>query len=202
MVILEQCLAVGFVLLLLMAQTGCPTPSNVAAPPIQPKEAEAPADVAPQPDVSATEVTAKQSPPEVPPPASEPSGPAEEVTFDDLKINMQPDIVFRPWMLTERAQQLDGKRIRVPGYMYAALDRSEDIDEFILIRNLECKFGPGQQADHLVIVKLNEGLVTSYPGDKIIYVEGVLKIEPFTGTDGNTWSIYNLAGEKVSTSRF
>ncbi len=120
-----------------------------------------------------------------------------DVTFNDLICNMQPDIVLRPWMLTERAQELDGKKIRVQGYMHGGVDRRTNIKEFVLLRNLECKFGPGGQADHLIRVKLGDGVTTDYAGKDVVEVVGVLKIEPFQGPDGNTWSIYDMDGEAV-----
>ena len=60
---------------------------------------------------------------------------------------MQPDIVYRPWMLTDRAKELDGRTVRVSGYMWGGSDRFAGLKEFILLRNTECKFGPGGQFD-------------------------------------------------------
>src|SRR4029079_8355341 len=68
--------------------------------------------------------------------------------------------------------------------------------EFILLKNTQCKFGPGGQADHLADVKLKADssvLFTPSP----IKVEGTLVLEPFQGPDGNTWSIYRLEAAQV-----
>ena len=123
-----------------------------------------------------------------------------EITFDDLKCNMQEDIVFRPWMLTDRAKELDGSRIRVTGFMMP-FDKQEGIENFVLLRNTECKFGPGGKADHLVQVFLQDGVTTSYRGDRPMEVVGTLKINPFQGPDGNTWCIYDLMGDSVAWKR-
>jgi len=128
-----------------------------------------------------------------------PPGDLLQISFDDLNLNLQPDVAFRPWMLTERAQELDGKTIRISGYMLPH-ERSRGIQQFVLLRNLECKFGPGGQADHLANVTLREGITTSYTQD-VIEVEGVLTINPFEGPDGNTWSIYDLDGTRVRERR-
>ena len=31
-----------------------------------------------------------------------------------------------------------------------------------------------------------------------VTVEGTLKVEPYEGPDGNTWSVYRMIGERVS----
>jgi hypothetical protein len=124
-------------------------------------------------------------------------GEAEKVTFDDLNIDIQPDAAFRPFMLTDRrAKELDGKRISIVGYMYGGVSTTRGIKEFILLRNKECKFGPGGQADHLAQIFLKKGLTTEYTPAPV-KVEATLKIEPFQGPDGNTWSIYRLEDAQI-----
>lgn len=122
-----------------------------------------------------------------------------EISFDDLKLPIQPDIVFRPFMLTDRVKEMDGRRVHVSGYMLPD-DRRKGIKQFVLLRNKECKFGPGGQADHLINVTLNDNVTAAFT-DRAIVVKGVLTINPFNGTDGNTWSIYDLAGESVKSRR-
>ena len=120
------------------------------------------------------------------------------VSFDDLNIGMQKDTRFRPIMLeyeNGRAKNLFGKRINIGGYMNPD-DSLEGVSEFILLKNLSCKFGPGGQADHLIHVVMEDGLTTDFT-DAIIYVEGELQLNPFP-EDGPTWSIYDLKATKVS----
>lgn len=114
-----------------------------------------------------------------------------DITFDDVNLQMQADMVFRPFLITDRVRQLEGRRVRIGGVMYAT-DRTRGITEFVLLKNTECKFGPGGMADHLVSVTLKDGETTTYPGDKPISVEGVLRVNPFQGPDGFTWSVYDL----------
>jgi len=159
-----------------------PKPAN-PKPALKPKPSEdKPSEAKPEPAPAPTRPKADRTP--VKP------GEAEKVTFDDLIIGMQANLVYRPWMLSERAQELDGKRIRIPGYMHGGAAASSGIKEFVLLRNKECKFGKDGQADHLTMVTLREGTKTAYAPD--IIVEGTLHISPYTGTDGNTWSIYKL----------
>ena len=124
-----------------------------------------------------------------------------EITFDDIELPMKEDMVFRPnLMLTDRAKELDGKRVRISGFMYSALSKFRGIKKFIMVKNVECKYGPGGRADCLMNVILDEGLSTYYREEPIA-LEGVLTINPFNGPDGNTWSIYELACDKVEKYR-
>lgn len=120
-------------------------------------------------------------------------GQPEEISFDDLVIGMQADIVFRPWMLSDRVKEIDGQSVRLIGYVHPGVETQKHIKELVLLRNLECKFGPGGQADHLVRVTFKPGVEASFTKNAV-EVQGVLKINPFQGADGNTWSIYDLEG--------
>lgn len=124
---------------------------------------------------------------------------AEEITFEDIQLPIQADMVLRPFMLTQRVKDLDGQRIRISGYMLPDV-KTKNITQFVLLKNTECKFGPGGQADHLINVLMVEGATVRFRADAIS-VEGVLKVNPFQGPDGNTWSIYDLACEQVEAYR-
>jgi len=120
----------------------------------------------------------------------------EIITFDDLKIDMQADQVFDPSMLTDRVRQLDGQRVRIRGFIFPAIFQQDDIKEFPLVMNTQCKFGPGGQAHCIILIQLVEGLTTSFTV-RPIAVQGRLKLQPWTGPDGNTWSLYYMVGEKI-----
>ncbi len=124
----------------------------------------------------------------------------EKIDFADLNLGMESDQVFRPFMLTERARELDGRVVRISGYMDAGVLQQEGFRDFVLLRNTECKFGPGGQADHLVHVEVKENINTKYT-DKVISATGLLSIEPFQGDDGNTWAIYKLQATAVTAFR-
>lgn len=126
--------------------------------------------------------------------------PVRVISFDDLNIGMPVDKQFRPQFLESndgRVKELFGRRVNVAGYMNPT-DTLDGVTEFILLRNLECKFGPGGQADHLVHVLMEEGLTTKFT-DKIVYVEGVISLNPFPLDEPITWSIYDIKATKVST---
>jgi hypothetical protein len=123
-------------------------------------------------------------------------GDAEKITWDDLNLGMQADVVFRPFMISDRVKGLDGKKISIVGYMHGGQAAQKGIKEFILLKNTQCKFGPGGQADHLANVVLQADHSTHFTPSPV-KVEGALKIEPFQGPDGNTWSIYRLDDAQI-----
>jgi hypothetical protein len=138
--------------------------------------------------------------PDKPAPSKSNPGEVIPISFDDININMQQDIVYRPWMLTDRAKELDGKRVTLKGYFHAGVSQAKNIKQFVLLKNKECKFGPGGQADHLVQVHLQGKASTSYSLDPV-QVEGVLKLNPYQGPDGNTWSVFDLLGDLVKPAK-
>lgn len=175
-----------------------PSPNGAATtegPTADPKPKEDPAAQGdPQTAVAADPDAGSQTPPRA-------AAKAVEVSFDELNIQLQADVVFRPWMLDayENIKELDGKRIRISGYMLADA-KIRGITEFVLLKNTECKFGPGGQADHLINVTLAEGKDTFYRSEPV-EVEGVFKINPFQGPDGNTWSIYDMTIDQIVPMR-
>jgi hypothetical protein len=108
---------------------------------------------------------------------------------------MQADIVYRPVMMTEQVRELEGKRIKLKGVMHPDA-KLKKIKEFVLLKNIECKFGPGGQADHLAEIEM-QGDATANFTNRPVEVEGVLRIAPFQGLDGNTWSIFRIEATSV-----
>jgi hypothetical protein len=141
--------------------------------------------------VPAEPATVDVAPPSVPDPDK-----LQIITFDDLKIEMPADAVYAPSMLTDRVRQLDGARVRIRGFLFPGTFVPTGITQFPLIMNLECKFGPGGQAHHIILVELVPGVTTDYT-TRPIAVTGRLTVKPWEGPDGNTWALYHLAGEKV-----
>jgi hypothetical protein len=116
-------------------------------------------------------------------------GDPEKITFDDLILGMQPDMVYRPFMLTDRAKELEGKKVRLSGDMLPY--DSKKAKEFILLRNNKCLYGKGGQADHVAHILMKDGHTIDYTSNTV-RIEGTLKIVPTTGADGNTKHIYVL----------
>jgi hypothetical protein len=52
----------------------------------------------------------------------------------------------------------------------------------------------------LIQVTLEKGVTTSF-SDKPVEVLGKLTVNPFTGPDGKTWSIFDMTGKSVEPYR-
>jgi hypothetical protein len=113
------------------------------------------------------------------------------VSFDELNLQLKPDVLFREEMLTDEVRALVGRRISVSGVMWGGTEKPRGLERFVLMRNQPAKHGPGQPADWLVHVTLQPGETIDFTTQNV-RVEGVFRIEPETGADGNTWSLYIL----------
>jgi hypothetical protein len=117
-------------------------------------------------------------------------------TFDDIKFEMQPDARFERSMLTGEIESLDGRRIRIRGYILPTAQK-RGIKQFVLVRdNQECCFGPGAALYDCILVHMDEGKSAEF-SIRPVAVEGRFKIEVFPGPDGTPLAIYHLQGESV-----
>ncbi len=149
---------------------------------------------------SAVDSTAKVATNITKPTATTATTKLQVISFDELNLGMPEDSKFRPMMLqvnNGRAEELNGARISIGGHMNPP-DQLTGLNEFVLLKNKDCKFGPGGQADHLMRVFMKDGKTTDYT-DAVIYVEGILTIKPFPEDGPSTWSIYDIEATSVST---
>jgi hypothetical protein len=136
--------------------------------------------------------TAEEQPPARP---TEPAGPLT-ITWEQLDVGMEPDSVFEPWMMTTRIKALEGRKVRLTGYMCGAVFQRDNIRSFPLMRELECPFGPGGQAHHVVEVELQGKLRTGFTTE-LVTIEGVFSIQPRSGPNGKTWSLYRIDATQI-----
>ena len=102
-------------------------------------------------------------------------------------------------MLTTALKSLEGRTVRLTGYMYGDVFQPTNIREFKLVRHADCQFGAAGHPAHLVFIDLQDKLRTSFTTEPIT-VEGMFHIKPFTGPDGRTWALYHMDGINVSRS--
>ncbi|QDT67355.1 hypothetical protein MalM25_02520 [Planctomycetes bacterium MalM25] len=122
--------------------------------------------------------------------------PLIDQTFDDIKFDIEPDGDFERSMLTDKIRELDGRRLRIRGYILPTA-RKRGIKEFVLVRdNQECCFGPGAALYDCILVKMHEGESTEF-SVRPVAVEGAFRVEEFYGPDERPLAIYQLKGEKV-----
>ena len=136
--------------------------------------------------------------PHVAPPVATPSpgaGPAE-ITFDDIKLDLAKGAPFRREVLTERVTGLDGRRVRIRGYILPSFQQS-GLTQFVLVRdNQECCFGPGAALHDCIVVRMQPGRTADF-SIRPVAVAGTFRVAELRGPDGNHLAIYALEGENV-----
>lgn len=120
------------------------------------------------------------------------------ITYEDLALPMEPNAVFQDWMLTQRVRDLDGRNVRITGFLCAgSVFTRTNIKNFVLLREKECPYGEGGEAHHAIDVVLQDGATTNYTTAPIT-AEGRLTVQPFTGPNGKTWAVYHLEATNIS----
>ena len=120
----------------------------------------------------------------------------ENVTFDDVKFEIEKNEDFSRQILTDKINNFEGKRIRIRGYIRPSFKQT-GIEKFILVRdNQECCFGPGAMIYDCMIVGMKKGTATEFT-TRPITVEGDFYLKEFEGPDGKLWAIYRLRNATV-----
>lgn len=193
-----QTVAVSFVLLVWAASSGCGsrsvpamTPVTSSASPPAPVESAANGPASPEPESPSpheTDAAPEQS-------DAEPQR-TRDISFDDLKFDIQKGEMFERSMLTPKIEALDGKPIRIRGYILPTFLQT-GLTQFVLVRdNMSCCFGPGAALYDCVIVEMKPQKSTDfslYP----VAVEGTFSIKEMLDPDGKTVAVFHLDGESV-----
>jgi len=121
---------------------------------------------------------------------------AKEITFDDIKLEMQKGETYDSSKLTDKVRGFDGKPIKIRGYILPSFQQN-GIKQFILVRdNMECCFGPGALLHDCVVVEMIAPATTSY-STRPVSVEGNFSIRELKAPDGTYLAIYHLDGKEV-----
>ncbi len=119
-----------------------------------------------------------------------------EITFDDIKLEMQKGEPFTRDRLTPRVTDLERQRVRIRGYILPSFQQS-GLTQFVLVRdNQECCFGPGAALHDCVVVRMQPGQTAEF-SIRPVAVEGRFRVEELRGPDGRHLAIYALDGERV-----
>jgi len=122
--------------------------------------------------------------------------PIREITFDDIKLEMQRGEPFESGRLTSRVRELERQRVRIRGYILPSFQQS-GLTQFVLVRdNQECCFGPGAALHDCVVVRMRPGRSAEF-SIRPVAVEGLFRVEELRGPDGRHLAIYALDGERV-----
>ncbi len=123
----------------------------------------------------------------------EPLKPGEprELSFDDLKFDIEKGAEFKESMLTEGLKKLDGQKVRLRGFVRPGFKQS-GIKNFVLVRdNQECCFGPGAALYDCVMVKMSEDQAIEFTVRPITVV-GTMQLKKYIGKDKKVWAIFRL----------
>lgn len=116
-------------------------------------------------------------------------------TFDDLRFEIEVGAPFKRQMLPESIEAMDGKDIRIRGFIFPTWQK-RGIKQFVLVRdNQECCFGPGAALFDCILVDMNQGQSAEYT-IRPVAVKGKFEIEEVV-IDGKHWAIYHIAGDEV-----
>ena len=120
------------------------------------------------------------------------------IKWEDIDLPLGSEAKFEPWMLTTGLKALDGRGVRIAGYIYGDVFQPTNIREFKLVRHVDCEFGAVGHPAHLIFIELKDKLRTSFTTEPVT-VEGTFHIKPFTGPDGRTWALYHMDVTKIET---
>jgi hypothetical protein len=119
-----------------------------------------------------------------------------DLTFDDLKFEMEKGGRFERPMLTPKINSYHNGTVRLRGYIRPSFSQS-GLTKFIFVRdNKECCFGPGAAIYDCVLVRLEKGLTTDYTV-RPVTIQGTFSLKEYKGPDGNVWSIYRMNDAKL-----
>ncbi len=132
-------------------------------------------------------------------PAAQPAAanqPRVDITFDTIKLDMQKDDPFRPALITPKIHALEGRRVKIRGYILPSFQQA-GLTQFVLVRdNLQCCFGPGAALYDAIVVEMQPGRSTDFT-IRPVAVDGVFAVRELLDPDGKTLAIYHLDGEAV-----
>lgn len=124
-----------------------------------------------------------------------------EITFDDLKFDMEKGAIFTNDMLGAANWELHEKVWKIRGFILpTTLFSQTGITEFVLVRdNQECCFGPGAALYDCIIVKMAPGKTINYT-TRVVSVKGKLEIDTESfqyPDDGGHYAVYKMTAEEV-----
>lgn len=122
-----------------------------------------------------------------------------DITFDDLKFDIEKGGKFSREMLTENIEKLNDQVIRIRGFILpASVMQTKNIKKFVLVRdNQECCFGPGAALYDCVIVQM-KGDASAEFTTRPVAVKGKFKVKEFKYPDEDAhYAIYELQATEV-----
>lgn len=123
-----------------------------------------------------------------------------EITFDDLKFDIEKGGEFKKEMITKEIEELNTKTVKLRGFILpTSVFQQSGIKQFVLVRdNQECCFGPGAALYDCVIVEMQPGKTANF-STRVVAVKGKLEVDSqsFQYPDGGHYAIYKMTAEEV-----
>ena len=121
-----------------------------------------------------------------------------DLTFDDIKFEIEKGAAFERSMLPKEIEELNKKTIRIRGWILpASVFKQSGIDEFVLVRdNQECCFGPGAALYDCIMIKMEKGKTANYT-TRPVAVKGRFEVEELKFPDGKHYAIYKMTATEV-----
>lgn len=125
---------------------------------------------------------------------------AIRLSYDDIDLmkvlNMHPVRLNAVDYFPDWLKALDGKRVRILGFMYPAF-KATGLERFTLTRDTgACCFGPDPLLYFLIEVTLTEGQTTNYIESRRLDVEGIFRIDP-EGDDDELFRLYRIENATI-----
>lgn len=122
-----------------------------------------------------------------------------ELTFDDLKFEMEKGGLFKRSMLTKEIEELNKKEIRIRGYILpASVFKQSGIQEFVLVRdNMECCFGPGAMLYDCIMIEMEKGKTADFT-TRPVAVKGKFEVKEYKYPDSQEhYAIYRMIASEA-----
>jgi hypothetical protein len=123
-----------------------------------------------------------------------------EITFDDLKFDIEKGGEFKDEMLTDGIRELEKKVVKLRGFILpTSVFQQSGIKQFVLVRdNQECCFGPGAAIYDCVIIEMAPGKTATF-STRVVSVKGKFEIdsESYQYPDGGHYAIFKMTAEEV-----
>ena len=121
-----------------------------------------------------------------------------DLTFDDIKFDIEKGADFERAMLPKEIEDLSKKTIRIRGWILpASVFKQSGIEEFVLVRdNQECCFGPGAALYDCIMIKMKKGKTANYT-TRPVAVKGKFEVEELKFPDGKHYAIYKMTATEV-----
>jgi hypothetical protein len=121
-----------------------------------------------------------------------------DITFDDLKFDIEKGGKFERSMLPQKIEDLKGKKLTLRGYILpASVFQREGFKSFTLVRDdKECCFGPMAAIYDCARIEMVGDASANFT-TRPITVEGEFKIEEWLIIDGRPMAIFHVLAKSA-----